>query len=443
MVKYNALTKMATIALVLIVVLSVVTGVYVYNLTTSQGMKEKIVIGLSLPINHLVGIHVKNAVEMALEEINSAGGIRINGSSYQLTYVVEDTNELDPMIPVDHGVTAFKRITEIHKAHAVIGGFRTEVTVAQTQLLSQYKVVFLDIFSNTRILEDRVIEDYENYKYYFHVFAGGRNSSVGPYLVSFLTALKNTAAGSPNYPDTTKISLLAENAIWTVALAGRPAGNSSFFQILKRQGLELVYADLYPLGQSDFSSYLARVRSSGAGLIIFLFSGPPGVAFIKQWDAFSWEPGKKPIVFGVSMLGGISWFWKQTDGSADTTVWWPATVKVPVSPKTVQFTEKFVQKYGETPATAALNAYDAVYILKDALEKAGTWKVDRLVAALEQTDYEGVIGRIQYSKQQHGLDLRNKSIYGYFGQWQNGELVPVWSPEKTNEVVQFKLPRTR
>jgi ABC-type branched-subunit amino acid transport system substrate-binding protein len=85
---------------------------------------------------------------MAVEEINSAGGVVLNGTKYELVLVAEDTNEMDPLIPVDQGVTAFKRLVEVHGAHVIVGGVRTDIVVAQTQLLSQYKIVYLDIESN-------------------------------------------------------------------------------------------------------------------------------------------------------------------------------------------------------------------------------------------------------------------------------------------------------
>jgi branched-chain amino acid transport system substrate-binding protein len=100
-----------------------------------------------------------------------------------------------------------------------------------------------------------------------------------------------------------------------------------------------------------------------------------------------------------------------------------------VTPKTVQFIDKFKQRYGETPNTAAIDAYDAIYVLKEALERAGTWQADELVKALEQTDYVGVMGRIKFSRDHHGLDFTYENIYRYFGQWQNGELVPVWEKD--------------
>ncbi|MDW8360410.1 MAG: ABC transporter substrate-binding protein, partial [Candidatus Caldarchaeum sp.] len=439
--KSQAISRIAVVAVVVVVLAAAaVGGLFLTGVLTPTPEKRQVVIGLSLPLTNPVGIHAKYAAEMAVQEINSAGGVMLNGTRYELVLVAEDTNEMDPLIPVDQGVTAFKRLVELHGAHVIVGGVRTDVVVAQSQLLSQYKIVFLDIESNQRIVEDLVQSDYENYKYYFHFFAGGRNSSAGPYIATIPVALRNAAQRNPNFPDVSKVALVAENALWTVGLAGRPAGNSTFFARLKAQGFDLVFAELYPTTQSDFSSYLARIKQSGAGLIILLFSGPPGVAFVKQWAAYDWSPGKKPIVFGPGLLGGFSWFWDQTGGAAQGTIWWPATVKVPVTSKTIPFIEKFTQRYRETPNTAAFDTYDAIYVLKAALERANTWKADRLVPALEQTDYDGVIGKIQFSRKLHGLNLANHNLYWYFGQWQNGELVPVWSPDKPQEVRNMILP---
>lgn len=435
----RAVSKSITITVIILIILAAL-GAYYFLQLQAPAQEKFVTIGLALPLTNPVGIHAREAAELARDEINSAGGVLMNGTSYKIKLVSEDTNEMDPLIPVDQGVTAFRKLIEQDGAQVIIGGVRTDIAVAQTQLLSQYKIVYLDIETNQRIVEDKVVSDYANYKYYFHFFAGGRNSSAGPYIARIPLALKNAAANNPNFPNVTRVALLAENALWTVGLAGRPAGNSSFFKALTSRGFDLVYAQLYPTSASDFSSYLAGIKQSGAGLIIFLFSGPPGIAFTKQWASYDWSPGKKPIVFGPGLLGGFSWFWDQTGGSAQGTMWWPATVRVNVTSKTISFIDKFTKKYGETPNTAAFDTYDAMYVLKSALEKANSWQADKLVSALEQTNYEGTIGNIQFSKTLHGLNLAKPNLYWYFGQWQNGELVPVWSPDKPDSVRNFILP---
>ncbi len=423
----RAITRTALVLVVIAVVVVAGVGYYFYTqYARVPPTQPTLRVGLSLPLTNPVGIHAKQAAEMAVEEINNAGGVTMNGTQYKITLVSEDSNEMDPLIPVDQGVTAFKRLIEQDGAQVVLGGVRTDIVVAQSQLLKQYNLVMIDVETNQPIVERLVLNNYADYKFYFHTFAGGVNSSAGPFLLTFPQTLKSFCTGKAACPDVTKVALIAENALWTAGLAGRPAGNSTFFVGLQRAGFQLVYSDLYATTQSDFSAFLTKVKDSGAGLVIFLFSGPPGIAFTRQWQAFSWSPGKKPIVFGPGLLGGFSWFWDQTAGAADGTIWWPATVKVAVTSKTLPFIDKFQARFKETPNTAAFDMYDSVYILKTGLERANTWRPDKLVPALEQVEYEGTIGVIKFTKS-HGLDFSRPNLYWYFGQWQKGQLVPVWN----------------
>ena len=53
-------------------------------------------------------------------------------------------------------------------------------------------------------------------------------------------------------------------------------------------------------------------------------------------------------------------------------------------------------KFGNFPSYAGYTSYDEVYYIADAVKRAGTTDADKLVEALEETDWEGTIGRIQF-----------------------------------------------
>jgi branched-chain amino acid transport system substrate-binding protein len=99
-------------------------------------------------------------------------------------------------------------------------------------------------------------------------------------------------------------------------------------------------------------------------------------------------------------------------------------------PKTVEFLDKFKKKYEKLPEAAAVNssAYDAVYILAAAIERAGGLDADKLVVALEQTDYRGVGGRLRFNKDHITVFDSNPDETGVcvVFQWQKGERVPVY-----------------
>jgi branched-chain amino acid transport system substrate-binding protein len=69
---------------------------------------------------------------------------------------------------------------------------------------------------------------------------------------------------------------------------------------------------------------------------------------------------------------------------------------VAVTPKTLPFVEAFKKKYGNFPSYCGYTAYDQVYYIADAVHRAGSADSDKLIEALEKTDYEGTIGRTQF-----------------------------------------------
>ena len=80
-------------------------------------------------------------------------------------------------------------------------------------------------------------------------------------------------------------------------------------------------------------------------------------------------------------------------------------------------------------------AYASVYLIKEAIEKAGSLDPDAIVAALEQADEPGVMGRIKFSKGHQVIygDDPEKEALGCFFQWtDDGKRVVVY-PESIAE----------
>jgi len=106
---------------------------------------------------------------------------------------------------------------------------------------------------------------------------------------------------------------------------------------------------------------------------------------------------------------------------------------VAVTSKTIPFANAYKAKYGNLPGYAAYTAYDDVYMWAEAFRKAGGTDPDKVVAAMEQTDYEGTIGRIAFLPKEdtfaHGMRIGPGYITGLMVQWQKGTPVTVW-PEK-------------
>jgi branched-chain amino acid transport system substrate-binding protein len=113
-----------------------------------------------------------------------------------------------------------------------------------------------------------------------------------------------------------------------------------------------------------------------------------------------------------------------------------ASLALAKAPKTGKFLDAFVKKFGALPEAPAVNssAYDAVYIAKEAIERAGSLDADKIVAELEKTDYAGVSGKLKFSDKHIAIfgqeDLEKTGVCVVF-QWQtaaDGKLkrVPVY-----------------
>ena len=114
---------------------------------------------------------------------------------------------------------------------------------------------------------------------------------------------------------------------------------------------------------------------------------------------------------------------------------------VAVTPKTLPFVDAFNKKYGNMPSYAGYTAYDDVYIIADAIKRAGSTDSDKLVDAMEKTDYVGTIGRVEFlpkgDPHVHGLKTGKGFITGLMLQWQDGKQVNMWPADLANGKLEF------
>ncbi len=93
------------------------------------------------------------------------------------------------------------------------------------------------------------------------------------------------------------------------------------------------------------------------------------------------------------------------------------------------------------PAYPGYNTYDEVYYIADAIRRAGSTDPDKMVDALEKTDWVGAVGRIQfYGKDDeftHSIRYGEGFVTGLFYQWQGGEQVPVWPASVAKGAIKF------
>jgi branched-chain amino acid transport system substrate-binding protein len=98
----------------------------------------------------------------------------------------------------------------------------------------------------------------------------------------------------------------------------------------------------------------------------------------------------------------------------------------------MKFADAYQKKWGLEPeGYGTSSSYMAVYVLKEAIEKAGSTDSNAVIAALENTNLMGVYGKISFDKKSHqiisSLDPAQGAVTSIV-QWQKGKRVQVFPP---------------
>jgi len=150
--------------------------------------------------------------------------------------------------------------------------------------------------------------------------------------------------------------------------------------------------------QLDFSAELAKAKASGAEGIFVFYPGPAGGAFIKQYAQAGLQ-GKMDLytVFTVDSISlprlqkaGLD----ATLGSFNTMYWAPDLD----TPQNKKFVDGYRKKYGRYPTHYAAQSYDAIFLIKSAVDavKGNLDDMDGMRAAMKKADYPSVRGKYTY-----------------------------------------------
>lgn len=366
---------------------------------------EPIKIGVLGPYKHTTGRDIQEAATLAVEEINAAGGVL----GRQIELVFAET-EMNP----EKGKTAVERLLFVDKVDAIIGTHRTEVALAVQPIIMENKKIFLATGTGSPLLSQKVLDDYNTYKYYFRTFLNSIQMSE-----QMIVQVKEMMANQ----SMDKVAILAETAVWLEPIVEA---------LQKELGSHVVAVERVATNAKDLSVEISRMESAGAQIIFSIFSADAGLPFARQWA----DRQVKALVTGYTVMAQSDRFWEQTEGRAQGYMTWKHGVRAPISEKTVPYWDKFTAKYGHIPgAYTNFATYDGVYVLTDAIRRAGSLDGDRLVEALEATDYVGVSGRIKFQKR-HDPEVGPDFVPFTYIQWNNGQMTTVWPTQmKSGDLV--------
>jgi len=341
---------------VVVIVALIYLGVTAIGPTLGENSDEPIKIGWIGPLTGdaiSYGEPIKNAVVLAVEEINNSGGI--NGQPIKMIYE-------DGQCSGSGAVSAAQKLINIDKVKIIIGGVCSGETLAIAPIIEEAEVLVLSASASSPDI-----------------------TTAGDYI--FRNNPSDDAAGKDLaqliIKKYSKVAVISENTDFA-------QGNKRVFEeTFKSLGGEIVISEDFNPDIKDFRSSLTKIKGSDAeALLISPQTEIAGGNIINQVKAL----GINLPLYGNVVLSGNKVFeivGKNAEGMI--TVVLPGVSKD--NPIAEEFLTKYQEKYGELTFEFYLGAaYDDVYILKQAITEVGldTQRIKDYLYELK--DYSGVIG---------------------------------------------------
>jgi len=373
-----------------------------FSAAASAQTNDPIKIGVIAEVQSIAGAATPGGAQIAADEINAKGGV--NGRKIEIITYDNKSSSAD-------SVRAFQRAVSEDKVNAVIASYISEVVLALEPWAARLKMPLITPGAASNEITRPVHDDYEKNKYTFH-----------GYLTSAFQAQAICDAAKDLLVDGLKMksaAIMSEDAAWTKPL------DVGLEECLPKVGLKVTDHIRFSPDTTDFTPIFNKIEAQKPDVIM------TGISHVGVQPTVQWKNQQVPIpMFGVSAQALSPTFWADTNGAADGVPSLAvATENVAVTPKTKPFTEAFKKKFGKAPAYTGYTAYDEVYIIADAIKRAGSTDPDKMVAELEKTNYEGTIGQIKFygrtDKFTHGLVYGADAVNGLVFQWQDGKQVTV------------------
>ncbi len=378
---------------------------------------KPIILGAPLSTAYVYGWDAERGIKLAVDEINAAGGVNVAGKKRKFQVEVIDTRDLEPGVPVSEALMAVERLILNKNADFILGGpNRSEAALAAMSLLSKYKKISIVTSGVLTPKYHKMVEkQYDKFKYCFRIH-GEAVHLVGEMITNFMDLKKKHGLN--------KIFIIAQDVSHARGAAKVIA------KVAGKKGFEITGTELFPTGSSDFSMALLKAKSTGTQIINIWMDMPESAILLKQW----YDLKIPALPFGSTLAAAEQpGFWKATDGKGQYTLC--NVVNAGNAPSdatewTMKFYNAYTEKWGIEPeGLGSSSSYMSVYVLKDAIERAGTLDSDKVVAELEKTDVMGVYGRLRFDPKSHQVIFADNPEDGAVGsilQWQDGKRVVVF-----------------
>jgi branched-chain amino acid transport system substrate-binding protein len=318
-----------------------------------------------------VGASCKNAAQMAVQEINDAGGIQLGDKKYKVDLIIEDNAG-----KADQSASSAQKLITQQKVTAIVGPNASRYVLPAAEIAESGKVVLITPWSTA----PKATLDSKTGASKKYVF---RSCFIDPFQGGVLAkfTLEN-------------LKLKKAAVLYDVASEYNKGIAEIFKEVYEKNGGKIVAFETYTTNDKDFSSQLTKIKQAA-----------PDIIFLPNY--YSEVPLQiqqaKRLGITAPFIGSDSWgseelvklcgkdcndYYFSTHYAADS-----------ASDTTKKFIANYKAKYGTTPDDVAALTYDSFGLLWQAFKTAG--KNDRQAvrdALAKIPQYEGVTGNMQFKE---------------------------------------------
>jgi branched-chain amino acid transport system substrate-binding protein len=302
----------------------------------------------------------KKSYEIAAEEINAKGGIK--GRKIVLSF--EDSQgkpEISRAIA--------EKLIDVNKQPVVIGEYSSSCSKAIAAVANERKVPYLVVTG----ADDSITQ--QNYKYVFRMNPSNAYYAAG--LISFLNQVVMPKS----------IAILYESSDFGTS------GSEDMVKHAGKMGMKVLGNEKYEKGAVDFRPILTKLKAARPDVIYMVSYVMDASLLMKQIKELRIDA---KLFAGGAAGFAIPEFIDNAKDAAEyvvTATLWSTQAKYPGAK---EFAEKYKAKYGEYPSYHGAEAYSALYVIKDVLQRAKTVTPEDIRSAMKATNMVTAFGPIKF-----------------------------------------------
>ncbi|MFK7836207.1 MAG: ABC transporter substrate-binding protein [Sulfitobacter sp.] len=359
------------------------------SLFASVAFAEDIKVGFIGSLSSDTGLSTLRGAEIAIEELNAAGGVM----GKQVALVTADTGE-----DVTEGIKAYEYLAETEEVDFIISGSIDDVSLGWLPRMQEYQIPTLDTWTSYIGIIDMVIEDPETMTPYFMNIAS--DEALATLYINFGAEVLKAKMGFES------VVILAEDTAFGQAITGLVTE-----ALAPVAGIEVKDTIIYDIGTVDFAPIFSKAQASGADFI-YQVSSVNSQVISSQYVKLQVPMAMTGV--NVSALGME--YWEDTGGAGGgiSTLSPIPSVGFPLDPVSQSFVDTYQAKYTSRPVIPHFNGFNAYHGLKQAM-----------AAATEAGGFEDVKAwNAAMLKQDLKLEKDGK-LWLRYGFWQHGEVEEV------------------